>query len=339
MTKTAWARTPLAAKTAAIAGAAALALAGCSSAGTTASGGTAGSSGHGYTVDFIPLLAGVGFYNTMAAGGEAEAKKLGITFNYDAPTSYGVQQQNAVLSAACGKHVSAVMIAPINPDASRAAISQCIAEGVAVSTIDTALKDTSQLVSTITSDNTAGGAQAADYLCKKIGDQGTVAQVATGQPLTTLTLRMQGFTAEMGKVCPQVKVKQPEYPSSASVTQSNIQAELGADPSIKAVFTPVEPAATPLAHGIAAAGKTGQVLLVGYDAGQDEVSLLKQGSMSAIIAQQPALEAKDTLDALNQALASGSAKPASSQSKLVDNVLITQDNVNDANMKDYFYLK
>jgi ribose transport system substrate-binding protein len=297
---------------------------------------TAASGSHKYKMVFIPLGAGVGFYETMNAGGAAEAAKLGIGWTYDAPSQFGIAQQNTVIEAACGNHPSAVLIAPIDPNATRAAIQQCISDGVAVSTIDTGLNNTSGLVSTDTSDNKAGGAAAADFVCKEIHDSGTVVPMGGGAPLTTSTLRFEGFAAEMAKACPNVKVMTIQYPANAGADQSDVQSLISANPSIKAFFTSVETTVTPMAHGLAVDHDTGKILLVGYDAGSDEVSLMKAGQLQAMVAQQPALEAVTTVKLLYAALQSGKLQPAQPTSILTPNVLITAQTLNAD--KQYLYL-
>jgi ribose transport system substrate-binding protein len=321
---------------------AAVTIAACSSSASSssssaASSATGASGSHKYKMVFIPLTAGVGFYDTMNAGGAAEAAKLGIGWTYDAPAQFGIAQQNTVIEAACGNHPSAVLIAPVDPNASRAAIQQCISDGVAVSTIDTALNNTSGLVSTDTSDNKAGGATAADYVCKEIHDSGSVVPMGSGAPLTTSTLRFEGFAAEMAKACPSVKVMGVQYPANAGATQSDVQSLISANPSIKAFFTAIETQVTPIAHGIAVNGDTGKVLLVGYDAGQDEVALMKANQLQAMVAQQPALEAATTVKLLYAALQSGKLQPAKPTSILTGNVLITTQTLSAD--QQYLYLK
>ncbi len=80
-----------------------------------------------------------------------------------------------------------------------------------------------------------------------------------------------------------------------------VTAALRKDPDITGIFATNLFAAEGAATGIKQAGKAGKVSIVGFDAGPDQIKALKDGTVQALVAQQP-----DTIgtDGLDQAIAS-----------------------------------
>ena len=134
--------------------------AGASSAGASTAGGSS-SSGKSYNMTFIQGVAGDGFYVTMGCGIQAEAKKIGnVTVNTQGPSQFDATLQNPIIESVTAAHPDAILIAPNDVTASRPPIAQAMAAGIKVVLVDTTLTDPSGAVSQISSDNTAGGADA-----------------------------------------------------------------------------------------------------------------------------------------------------------------------------------
>lgn len=64
-------------------------------------------------------------------------------------------------------------------------------------------------------------------------------------------------------------------------------AALAKNPDIKAVCASNLFSAQGVATAIKQAGKEGQIVIIGFDAGPDQVKALKDGTVQALIAQQP----------------------------------------------------
>ena len=63
------------------------------------------------------------------------------------------------------------------------------------------------------------------------------------------------------------------------------------------------------ATGVRQAGKQEQVKIVGFDAGPNQVKALKEGTVQALVAQQPALIGQYGVDAAVTALEGGLRRP------------------------------
>jgi ribose transport system substrate-binding protein len=296
------------------AGAAALllALAACSSgsSGGSASGGsTSGgsTSGKSYKLSFIQGVAGDGFYVTMACGMQAEAKKLGhVTVNVQGPAKFDPTLQNPIIESVTASHPNAIMIAPDDVSASQTPVDQAMSAGIKVVLVDTTLNNPAGAVSQISSNNLAGGADAFTALKQLVPGGGKVLVVNVQPGISTTDQRTSGFAAA-AKADSKFSYVGVQYDQdSASVAAQVTLAALQKNPGIVGIFATNLFSAEGAATGIRQAGKSGKVKVIGFDAEPDEITALKQGTVQALIAQQPYIIGTN---AVQQAVASLSGKP------------------------------
>jgi ribose transport system substrate-binding protein len=276
-------------------------------AGSTASASAASGGGKSYKMTFIQGVAGDGFYVTMGCGIQAEAKKLGnVTANIQGPAQFDATLQNPIIESVTAAHPDAILIAPDDVSASRPPITQAMAAGIKVVLVDTTLNDPSGAVSQISSDNTAGGADAFAAVKQLVPGGGQVFVVNTKPGISTTDERTAGFAAA-AKADSKYSYVGVQYDNdTASLAAQVTLAELQKNPGIVAIFATNLFSAEGAATGIRQAGKSGKVKVVGFDAEPDEITALQQGTVQALIAQSPYTIGTDAVD---QAVAALSGKP------------------------------
>jgi ribose transport system substrate-binding protein len=286
---------------------------GCSSSGSSssASGGStpAGGStaGKSYKMTFIQGVAGDGFYVTMGCGMQAEAKKLGnVTVNIQGPAQFDATLQNPIIESVTAAKPDAIMVAPDDVTASQTPIDQAMSAGIKVVLVDTTLTNPGAAVSQISSDNTAGGADAFAAVKQLVPGGGQVLVVNTKPGISTTDQRTEGFkaAAEADSKYSYVGVQYDQ--DTASLAAQVTLAALQKNPGIVAIFATNLFSAEGAATGIRQAGKSGKVKIVGFDAEPDEITALQQGTVQALIAQSPYTIGTDAVD---QALNALTGKP------------------------------
>jgi ribose transport system substrate-binding protein len=314
----------------------ALTAAACSSSSSTSppSSSTSPSAKH-YTIAFVPGATGVSFYDTVLSGMQAKAKALGMTVTYQGSPDFAPSAQTPVVEGVCSKHPSVLVVAPTDPVAMAPAINTCLNAGIPVITVDTQLTNTSKLTAEITTDNTQGGQLAGAFLGKELHGSGQIAELSLSPTATTQVDRIDAVDSVLKSSYPGVKVVTLQYTQQAtSSSETTVRSILAGHPQVKAIFGVAEPNAEGAIAAIAAAGLTGKVLVVGWDAGPTEVALLKKGTLSATVAQEAAQEgamaAQDAYDKLT-----GKTSAITFHLRLPD-VLLTSANVS-AEAK-YYYL-
>jgi ribose transport system substrate-binding protein len=314
--------------------------AGCSSSsgssGSTSTGGSTGSTAAAKsgTVTFIQGVAGDPFYQTMACGAEAEAKAIGVKLNVQGATNWDVSLQTPIVQSVIAAKPDVMFIAPNDATAMIAPLKQAVAAGIKVGTVDTSITDTSVPSFSISTDNVAGGAAAADALAKLVGEKGSVLLVGEQPGVTTAVQRGQGFRDELKKY-PNIKYVGNIFTNASGVSSiaALVSSKIAATPDLVGIFALATDQSEGANNAVRAAGKAGKIKVVGFDAGPTQVEQLKQGVVQALVAQQPAEIGKDAVDDAS-ALINGKSVEAHTGT---GSAVVTADNMNDPAYSKYLY--
>ncbi len=294
----------------------ALTTAACSSGGKTTSGGA-----KHWKVTLIAGTTADNFYVTMNCGAQAEAKKLGVTYQFTGPNHFDAPTQ-----------IPVVLIAPTDVDALIQPMKQMKSAGIKVVEVDTHVNDASISVSKIASDNLKGGVLAADTLAQLIGSKGTVMVVNVNPGISTTDARDQGFKQQMAEKYPDIKVLPTQYDNDDQAKAAQIlTSTYAAHPDLNGIFAANTISAEGVGTGIKNAAATGKIKTVGFDAEPQSIQDLNNDVVQALIAQQPA---KIGTDGIDQAVNALEGKPVVATIG-TDLVAITKDN--QATTNQYFY--
>jgi ribose transport system substrate-binding protein len=241
-----------------------------------------------YTFYLVAGIASDAFYLTMNKGAQAAAKKLGnvkVVFT-GSPAAFSPPTQIPFLNGAIARHPSAILIAPTDKTALIAPIQRAISAGIPVATVDTFINKPIAFTN-VSTDNPAGGRAAADALAKAIGKSGDVAAISVNPGISTTDQRRDGFAAELKKY-PNINYLGVQYCNDDQTKASNqTSALLAAHPNLKGMFAMNVVSGNGVTQAVKAAGKSGTVKLVEFDAGPPQVQALKAGTIDALIAQYP----------------------------------------------------
>jgi ribose transport system substrate-binding protein len=323
-------RRPLPLAAAALA-ATALIAAGCGSSNnnnnssSSTSSSSSGSSAKGKSLTLVAGVKGDEFYITMNCGAQAEAKKLGVSLDFQGPDQFDAGQQTPIVNAVAAKKPAAVLIAPTDSAALYAPIKQLADGGTKVVLVDTTLDNPGVAVSEISSNNEAGGTQAAQALGKLIGGKGKVLVVNVKPGISTTDARAKGFESGI-KSQPGLTYLGQQYSNDDPAKAASIvKSVLAKNPDLKGIFATNLFSAEGSASGLREAGKLGKVKIISFDAGPKQVQDLKDGLVQGLIAQQPAdIGAQGVQQAVNAI----EGKP---NTKVIRTgfVTVTKDNIND----------
>ncbi|MCW6007552.1 substrate-binding domain-containing protein [Micromonospora sp. CPCC 205371] len=284
-------------------------------------------------VTFIQGVAGDPFYETMACGAKAEAAKDNVDLTIQGAKNWDVSLQIPLLNSVIAAKPDALFIAPNDSQALVQPLKQATSAGIKVVLVDTTLSDTSFVASAIASDNVKGGEVAADALAKLIGEKGPVLLVG-GQPgVSTAEARQKGFEDGLKKY-PNITYLGNVFTSNgvAKISQL-VSAQLAAHPDLVGIFALSTDQSEGANNAVKAAGKAGQVKVVGFDAGPTQVEQLRNGVVQALVAQQPA---QIGVDGVQQA--AFAARGETVQKEIgTDSTVITADNVDSPDVKKYLY--
>jgi ribose transport system substrate-binding protein len=241
-----------------------------------------------YTFYLVAGITSDAFYLTMKRGAQAAAKQLGnvkVVFT-GSPAAFSPNTQIPFLNGAIARKPDAILIAPTDKTALIAPIQRAINAGIPVATVDTFITKPIAFTN-ISTDNPAGGRKAADALAQAIGKSGEVAAISVNPGISTTDQRRDGFANQLRKY-PKIKYWGVQYCNDDQTKASNqTTALLTAHPKLKGMFAMNVVSGNGVTQAVKAAGKSGKVKLVEFDAGPPQVQALKSGTINALIAQYP----------------------------------------------------
>lgn len=316
-----------------------IALAGCTSTPVTpAESGSANQESGEYTIALVPGMMAHTAYQTMHCGALEAAKELGVTVDFQGANAWDPAQQLPVVQSMLAKSPDALLLVPADSSALRPVVDQYLSADIPVISIDTGLENTDGLTAVIASDNVQGGGAAADALGKAIGGTGTVAVISGVPGATTDIDRVDGFLSVMAEKYPGVTVLEPEYARSVVATaESQMQALMLAHPDLVGVFGVNGNAATGASNAVVNAGKSGKVLVAGYDAEPATVEQLRAGNINILVVQDFVMEGRLGVE---YAVAALKGEAASLETpRVLENIIATTENADDPEVSKYFYVE
>ena len=225
------------------------------------------------------------FFVTLKEGAEAAAKAAGVELVVvDAQDDSAKEATN--IEDLIQQEVSALLINPTDADAIVPSIQKANQAGIPVFTIDRGASG-GVIVSHIASDNVAGGAMAAKFMCDALGGAGNVVELEGIAGTSAARDRGQGFNDYMSTECTGVEIVARQTANfnraeGLSVFENILQAE----PEIDGVFAHNDEMILGAIEAAEAAGRTG-IVFVGFDAVDDAIAAVKAGKLAATVAQQP----------------------------------------------------
>ncbi len=231
------------------------------------------------------------FFIDMKAGAEEAAGRLGLELIVQAAErELDVEKQMQIVENLLQTQIDVLCLTPSGSRELIPAIEKANRAGIPVVTIDTRV-DTSTapglLIETfVGSDNYQGGRLAGEYVLGKLG-QAKVAILEGIPGHETGDARLRGFRdAVKDSEGIEIVASQPanwERDQGFTVFQNMLQAH----PEIDTLFACSDLMALGAMEAIAAAGKEGQIRVVGFDALGEARQAIDEGRMLASIAQFP----------------------------------------------------
>lgn len=109
-------------------------------------------------------------------------------------------------------------------------------------------------------------------------------------------------------------------------------------PDLAGIFAIDGTNASGASSALQAKGLNGKVALIGYDAYKANVDLLSQGVFTALVAQNPAEEAKQAIDTCHQYIESGNSKTGITASVTLPNIALNKS-TSAADLAKYTYVQ
>jgi ABC-type sugar transport system substrate-binding protein len=321
-------------------------LAACSSSGsssTPASSPTTGNANTGASGSIS--LAGVianatdPYWVTVMCGGTAEAKKLGVNLKWYPSTTPSAQSMSQNFDAALLTKPEGLYINPFSAGQFSTQVKTLMGQGAPV-IASAALSPASEYTDTFI--DTAGGPFVNQFLQELPSGAGSMVVLGGIAGIPVIEDEYAPLVAAVKAQRKDVQVLPTQY-DQFDVTKSTqiVSSLLLSHPDLKMVIAPAGPEGEGAAAAIQQAHKVGKVKIWAYDATPGEVTALKAGVISALLAKPAAAIGAEAVQWLVSAIKANPGHTAISASSGPTSALpvkeITTANVDDPAVQGYIY--
>lgn len=240
-----------------------------------------------HTVALVAKSTQTEFWLSVFAGAEAAATEYNLKLTITGPeTEEDYEAQNRMVADAVAAGAEALVFSAIDYENNASAIDDAARAGVKIVAIDSSVA--SEMVSTyIGTDNYAAGRMAAQAALERVEGELTVGIVnydissANGQEREhgAVDLLQESGRAEVAAVINTL--------AEAGQAKEDTEAMLAEHPEINVLLAFNEPTSVGTAEAVSALGLSESVFLVGFDSNVVTVDGLQEGSVDALVVQNP----------------------------------------------------
>ncbi|MGC5010370.1 ABC transporter substrate-binding protein [Streptosporangium sp. DT93] len=290
---------------------------------TAAPGATGGGGGQKLTIAVVPGSTGYFYWGSLHAGAKAAADELGAELVWrGTATQSDITGQTNILQDFVNRKVSGIAFAANDTKALAPIVEQAAAAKIPIVSADAGIDP--QSIPLIATDNENAAGQAADFIGEKLGGKGKVALLPFLATSATSQAREKGFTDRLTEKYPDIEIVAKKYTDGDVNKSLTIMNDvLSAHPDLNAVFGLNEPSVIGTIRALEAKKATG-VTVVGFDNAPDEVKALKDGTVAALVVQDPYKIGYESVMTLKKMIDGGKGENVDTGATLV-----TQDNIND----------
>lgn len=238
------------------------------------------------------------FFVELRDGAQAAADDAGIDLEVIDAQNDSATQTNQLATAANG--TDGVIINPVDSDAAAASVAPLIENATPIVAVDRTVNG-AEIQSLVSSDNVAGGKQAAEELARAMGEKGKVIVLQGVAGTSASRDRGEGF-AEGLKAYPDIEVVAQQTANFDRAEALNVATNLlQSNPDVTGIFAENDEMALGAIQALGDRAGS-EVSVVGFDGTEEGLAAIEAGTMTATIAQQPAELGKRSVEILVQLL-------------------------------------
>lgn len=263
------------------------------------------------------------FFGTEADAASAKAKELGYevkAVSHDDDASKQMELfENAVADGA-----AAIICDNAGADATIEAVQKAYDAGIPTFLIDREINQEGIAISQIVANNYQGAKAIAEVFVEAMGEEGQYAELMGKESDTNAGVRSSAFHEVIDQYDGLELVATEVANWEQTQGFEKMETILQSNPDLKGVICGNDTMAVGAIAALEAAGKAGEVCVIGVDGSNDARDAIKEGKMTGTALQQAALIAEMAVEQADEYLKNGTT--GLDEKQLVDCVAITAEN-------------
>lgn len=228
------------------------------------------------------------FYKTEADAAVAEAERLGYTAQADSHDD-DPSIQSSLFDTAISNDAAAIVCDNAGADVTIGAVRKAVDAGVPVFLIDREINERGIATSQIVANNSQGAGLVAEAFVEAMGSSGSYLELKGKEVDTNAAVRSTAFHSIIDQYEDLEMVAQETANWDQQEAFTKTQTILQAQPEITGIVAGNDTMAVGAVAAVDAVGRTGEVVIVGFDGSPDAVAAIADSTMHAT-GIQPAVD-------------------------------------------------
>jgi len=240
------------------------------------------------TIAVIPKGTSHVFWVAVESGTVAAGKDFKVNIEWNGPpTETDYSRQIEILDSMVARHVDGIAVAASERKILTGGLDRAAAAGIPVTVFDSGV-DSTNYMSYVATDNVEAGRLSARTLAALLGGKGQIAVMMHAPGSASTMDREKGFDEVIGRDFKNIEIVARQYGmSDRAKARAAVENILTAHPDLDGMFCSSEPSSVGAALAVKARNAAGRVKLVAFDSSESMIDGLRDGTISAMVVQDP----------------------------------------------------
>lgn len=243
------------------------------------------------------------FWQAVKEGSALAAEEFNVEITFEGPENESqVDKQMEMFRSALDRNPDAVGFAALDTQAALPLLEETVERDIPVIAFDSGV-DSEIPATTASTDNYEAATLAANKMAELIDESGKVALIVHDQTSLTGVQRRDGFKETIESDYPDIEIVDIQYGGGDHLESTDLsKAIMQAHPDLAGIYGANEGSAVGVINAVREMGKEGEIVVIGFDSGKQQIDAIKSGVMAGAITQNPVGIGYETVKAAVEAL-------------------------------------
>src|SRR5277367_1150732 len=239
-------------------------------------------------IAFVPQIQGIPYYVAMEEGGKAAAKKFGVEYIQQGPTSTSSADQLRIFESFVNQGFDVVGVSPDDVETLKPAIAAAEAKGVHVITSDADAAGSERDFYVAQAKDQDLGYTILDEMIARVGKEGKIAIISDSPTISSLNAWIAAIQERAKTNYPKVQIVSVDHTDGTAARAFQFATDaMTRNPDLKGIIGIASTTCPGIGQAVEAAGRIGSIVTTGFCSPNTVKDYVKSGAMTYSVLWNP----------------------------------------------------